>query len=218
MNFLDKDKKELSQGEIALTAALSQHLAFSIKNILLFEALNFLARKDELTQLFNRRYFNERFNDEFLRNKRYGSFFSCVMCDIDHFKQINDSHGHQQGDIVLRTFGDIIRASIRRIDIAARFGGEEFILLLPETTSEDAHQVAERIRTTLRDQQFPFGKQVTASFGIVCTRDGRIETRHEMIHHADTALYSAKHLGRNRTVIYNDALQDLAPATDDPED
>lgn len=218
INLLDKDKKELSQGEIALTSALSQQLAFSIKNILLFEALNFLARKDELTQLFNRRYFNERFNDEFLRNKRYGSFFSCIMCDLDHFKEINDTYGHLQGDIVLRSFGNIIREGIRRIDIAARYGGEEFILLLPETTAEDAHQVAERIRINIGKEKFDFPGPVTASFGITCSRNGRIETRLDMIRQADIALYCAKRFGRNRTIIYNESMavpeEEAPPLTD----
>jgi len=211
INFLDKDKKEFSQGEIALTSALSQQLAFSIKNILLFETLNFLARKDELTQLFNRRYFNERFNDEFLRKARYGSFFSCIMCDLDHFKQINDSYGHLKGDKVLSEFGHAIRNCIRRIDIAARYGGEEFIILLPETTAVDALTVAERIRNTISAISFGFDAPVTASFGVVCTRSARIENKEDMIFRADAALYHAKRLGRNRTVIYSESV-DLTPA------
>jgi diguanylate cyclase (GGDEF)-like protein len=209
INLLDMEKKELSQGEIALTSALSQQLAFSLKNILLLETLNFLARKDELTQLFNRRYFNERFTDEFLRNKRYGSFFSCVLCDLDHFKMVNDTWGHQQGDEVLRVFGQIIRDGIRRIDIAARYGGEEFILLLPETDAAGAHLVAERIRLDIGGRKFGFPGAVTASFGISCSREVGIENKQEMISRADVALYQAKRQGRNRTVIHDTAAAEV---------
>jgi diguanylate cyclase (GGDEF)-like protein len=158
-----------------------------------------LVNTDSLTRLANRRFFIDLLDKAMAFSKRHEQALSVIMADLDNFKSINDTYGHQAGDQVLAAFGQVMQASIRQEDLAARFGGEEFILMLPGTTIEDATILAERLRESLENLAFPPLKtRVTASFGIAQYRpDDTIET---LVKRADEGLYAAKAAGRNRVM------------------
>jgi diguanylate cyclase (GGDEF)-like protein len=158
------------------------------------------ARRDGLTGLFNRRHLFEVLNLEIERAKRGLQRLSLVLVDLDHFKTVNDEHGHAAGDAVLAAAASFMKKSLRPYDIAARYGGEEFILLLPSTPVDDARLVAERLRGGLEGLSIEgHEKKVTASFGVAEWRAS--ETSEALIARADRALYDAKDAGRNRVVV-----------------
>ena len=160
-----------------------------------------LAHTDECTGLFNKRRLFEQLDMEITRSRRYGDVFSCLMLDLDDFKRVNDTHGHQAGDEVLRQTGILLKRSLRVSDFIARYGGEEFTVILPKTNSEGAKCVAENLRKRFMSNDFVVaGKtlKVTVSIGVAsCTDFDRINAR-KMILLADTALYRAKRSGKNR--------------------
>jgi len=160
------------------------------------------ADRDGLTGIANRRFFETRLADEFLRWQRYGGELSMLLFDLDHFKRINDEFGHMAGDTVLRSMAQRVSGVVRKQDVFGRFGGEEFALLLPCTPLDDALYVAEKIRRTIGDE--PIEVQgvivpVTASVGAATARTGAPDYE-GMINEADAALYTAKRQGRNRSV------------------
>lgn len=158
-----------------------------------------LSRTDALTGLPNRRYFLERLDTTMSLAQRHGLPLALVMADLDHFKRINDTHGHETGDRVLRTFADTLRAQCRREDLPCRFGGEEFLILLPQTKAEAGIVLAERVRTVFAETPMPVpGTVCTASFGVAAIQTD--DTAGGLIARADEALYAAKAQGRNRTV------------------
>ena len=161
-----------------------------------------LANIDSLTGLFNRHYFYQVGQNEVERSLRYHLPLTLIMMDIDHFKEINDSYGHRIGDYVLTQISLVIQKAIRKMDVACRYGGEEFVILLPETDLEQANRVAERIRSTLDETIIPFEAQsvtVTASLGIV-DFSADMTLIEEMLAKADEAMYRAKENGRNQIV------------------
>jgi diguanylate cyclase (GGDEF)-like protein len=159
-----------------------------------------LTRTDPLTQLANRRYFDERIQEMVSLAKRRSQPLSLIMTDIDKFKHVNDAFGHDAGDRVLVGYAELMKQAVRKEDLVARFGGEEFIILLPHTGSDEAYALAERIRERLSQQDFLGNHhRVTASFGISQLRAD--EAIPEFIKRADAALYRAKASGRNRTVL-----------------
>ncbi len=166
------------------------------------KALQRLATQDPLTKCLNRGAFNERFEDEFNRAKRYGRELSCIMMDIDHFKLINDSHGHITGDKVLQEVSSIIRNGLRGSDLVCRYGGGEFNLLLPETNALDALKAAERIRHAVSKEAI-LGVPITISMGLSAI-EFKAGSPSELLKQSDQALYHAKNSGRNKTVIYNE--------------
>ncbi|MBC8278324.1 MAG: GGDEF domain-containing protein [FCB group bacterium] len=160
---------------------------------------------DGLTGIFNHRYFQEHFMVEFMRSVRYGSPLSVVLFDVDHFKLVNDNYGHLTGDEVLREFAAILKKCTRVSDYVARYGGEEFIMVLPETSSDGAYIVAEKIRHRVENHRFMHeGKtpvKVTVSAGIASLEAGRkYETTNLFISAADKKMYRAKKGGRNQVV------------------
>ena len=166
------------------------------------------ARIDSLTGLCNRRAFMERASDELLRARRYGHPLAVAMIDIDFFKRINDQWGHAIGDQVLMAFADILKKSMRAVDIIARIGGEEFVLMMTETPIEEAMQVAERIRKDVESASLQLGDtrlQWTASFGITILYGDDYSVSTALVR-ADKALYRAKDAGRNRVEV---DLQDV---------
>jgi len=170
------------------------------------ENYRLLAVTDSLTGLPNRRHFFEAASSEFARAKRYNKTFSIIMMDIDHFKKINDEYGHHAGDIVIQTVAQHLQKAMRGADILGRYGGEEFVALLPETTAREAHAVAERIRGGIQVsgvQTSAISIKVTASFGVSCFDSSidRFLDIKEVIDRADKALYEAKHSGRNRVAV-----------------
>jgi diguanylate cyclase (GGDEF)-like protein len=168
-------------------------------------ALTEMSMTDSLTGLYNRRYFFQRLLEEVKRSERYSHSVSLIMTDLDHFKKVNDSYGHPCGDNVLRDFSEILKTSGRAMDVAVRYGGEEFALILPETKSEEARILAERLRLKTAEQMFscPTGEKrlkITASFGLA-SFPGEAANLEDLIEKADKALYRAKRHGRNRVCL-----------------
>ena len=164
-----------------------------------------LSLTDGLTGLYNHRFIQERFEFEFKRIKRYGGHLSCLMIDIDHFKSVNDSYGHQFGDYVLREIAKIIQSKSREVDICARYGGEEF-MIITNVVLEYAMLFATKLHAAIERHEFSFdGKtaRVTVSIGLADYRDD-LKSRHELIEHADEALYQAKEDGRNLIRIWKE--------------
>ena len=168
------------------------------------QELQVLATQDPLTRCLNRRAFFERFEAEFNRSQRYGHSFSCIMVDIDHFKSINDKHGHPVGDKVLQQVSSILQECVRVSDIVCRYGGEEFCILLPETNSQGGLQTAERIRHTIASKSI-LGIKVTISLG-VSSLESAPANPSELLSRADKALYEAKRGGRDRVVCYSEEI------------
>ncbi len=164
--------------------------------------LKLMAITDDLTGLRNRRYIVERLEEEFQRSKRTGGALSLIMLDIDHFKQINDAHGHLFGDVVLRVVAARIKAGLRKHDIVGRVGGEEFLVICPASTREETVIVAERIRKLISDEKIGDGIRevdVALSAGVTAL-DENDSGSERVFSRADTALYKAKEEGRNRVV------------------
>jgi diguanylate cyclase (GGDEF)-like protein len=160
-----------------------------------------LAHTDDATGLFNKRRLFEQLEIEIARARRYGEILSCLMLDLDVFKQINDTYGHQAGDEVLRQIGALLRRSLRVTDFVARYGGEEFTVLLPRTDNSGAYRVAENLRKTVKTHEFILPStrvRLTISIGIAsCTKFDKLDTQ-QIILRADNALYRAKRSGRDR--------------------
>jgi diguanylate cyclase (GGDEF)-like protein len=156
-----------------------------------------LSRKDSLTSLHNRRSFDERFGAAFEQAHRYHRPLSLAIIDIDHFKRINDRFGHDRGDAVLRTIADRIAAGTRNSDFAARLGGEEFAVLLPETALLEALQFGEKLRASIAAETVS-GEPVTVSVGIASFPHSHVTSPSQLFRAADQALYRAKDNGRNR--------------------
>ncbi|MDD5730247.1 MAG: diguanylate cyclase [Candidatus Omnitrophica bacterium] len=176
--------------------ALEEEL--EIKN----EMLSKLSIVDDLTKLYNRRYLTQRLEEELKRIKRYDYPLSCLMLDIDHFKNINDSFGHSSGDMALEKFSDLIKKTLRTIDICCRYGGEEIVVILPFTNFEGAFHAGERLRKKI--EEFNFGTEekplkFTVSVGLICA-DGKDNATVDSLFKAlDKKLYEAKNSGRNKT-------------------
>lgn len=167
------------------------------------QILERLAASDSLTELANRRSFFESATAEVQRAQRYGHPLSLQMLDIDHFKSINDHFGHAAGDEVLRKLASVLRDNLRHNDLAARIGGEEFVVLLPETQLEDAAQHAERLRMAIAALRFPFDQsehRMTVSIGVAALDTGELSPD-PMLMRADRGLYRAKADGRNRVRV-----------------
>jgi diguanylate cyclase (GGDEF)-like protein/PAS domain S-box-containing protein len=164
------------------------------------KSLKLMATQDPLTECLNRRAFFERFEVEFRRAGRYGRELACIMVDIDHFKSINDNHGHTTGDKVLQTVSSIIRNAVRASDLVCRYGGEEFSLLLPETGALDALKTAERIRRAIAKKAIS-GIQVTVSIGISAL-EFKADSPSDLLDQSDKALCHAKNSGRNKAILF----------------
>lgn len=169
------------------------------------ELLLELSNTDHLTGLFNRRYMMDALEKEVQRASRKNGNLSLIMMDIDHFKKINDTYGHQQGDIVLKNVACQLQKELRSYDSASRYGGEEFIAILPDSTLKEAVFVAERIRMSLQGFRFSgelSALKLTASLGVACFPAPGITTVDGLIKLVDDALYRAKNNGRNRVEFY----------------
>ncbi len=162
-----------------------------------------LSITDGLTELFNHRHIHELLGEEFERSQRTGESIGVVMMDLDHFKAVNDTHGHPTGDVILRETARMIRDSAREIDMPGRYGGEEFIALLPETDEEEAANFAQRIRTAVEGYVFRDDEttvRMTVSGGVAACARGDHDSPQRLLKRADDALYAAKEGGRNRVV------------------
>ena len=175
---------------------------------------------DGLTGVDNRRALEQRLHEMFEHSLRLHEPIACVMCDIDHFKKVNDTYGHAAGDEVLKQFAQILRDEAREIDRVGRYGGEEFLLLLPGTVLDSAVTFAERLRQRVDDHTFSFEGGTlkrTMSCGVAAWPHPRIGGREEMLKAADDALYVAKELGRNRVVRFDSAEFNSHTEADDAD-
>jgi diguanylate cyclase (GGDEF)-like protein len=192
---------DYSRGELRYIEIIASFASVAIENARLYE----MATLDRKTGLFNHGYFQNRLVEEIERAERYKTDLSLMMLDLDHFKLINDTHGHIVGDGVLIGVARTLREQIRTFDIPARFGGEEFTIILPETDGSSALIVAERLRKAVAKLPFKSAKtrfSITASIGIASFVHASSLTDDLFIEQADRALYHAKEKGRNRVVSY----------------
>lgn len=192
--------------ESATSQLVTGQSAIVVNNVRMYEKIKRFAIADGLTGLYNHRYFQEQLEKEYSRARRFNLSLSLIMADIDHFKLLNDEHGHQKGDMILKGIAAVMRRSVRDIDLIARYGGEEFVVILPETPKKNAAIVAERIRNSFEEMEFPYEGGVlkaTASFGVSGHPDDDISTQLDMIAKADEAMYQAKREGRNKVILYS---------------
>jgi diguanylate cyclase (GGDEF)-like protein len=198
------------KNEISLFNKIALEISKVVDKTLLFRQTKELSITDDLTGLYNRRYFNERIDREVQRSRRYKRPLAILMIDIDHFKIYNDINGHLMGDEILKRIGHTLENNVRKTDILARYGGEEFVVILPEIDKANAIQVAEKLRSTIEIKRFPHEQKqpngkLTISVGIATLHDDSDVTK-ELIDFADRALYKAKADGRNRIVVYHSAM------------
>ncbi|MFT5208114.1 MAG: diguanylate cyclase (GGDEF)-like protein [Candidatus Omnitrophota bacterium] len=200
INLTNKqDGSDFTSEDAEILSTLSNQAAITIYNARLYH----LAITDGMTQLRIHRYFQQRLDEEIKRAAQFNHPLSLIMSDIDHFKNFNDTYGHQQGDIVLIETAKLFGECIREVDIAARYGGEEFAIILPETDIEEAEKVAEKIRKTIEEHDYTSKKgvlKVTASLG-VSTFPQHGKTKEQIIEAADKAMYVAKEAGRNNVKV-----------------
>jgi diguanylate cyclase (GGDEF)-like protein len=188
------------EGQTKLLENLAVQITPPIANSQLYAQAREKARLDELTGLFNRRHFDERLREEINRQIRYGGAFSLIMLDLDSFKAYNDVYGHPAGDTLLQEVGGLIKKAVRASDQAFRYGGDEFAALLPQTDTDSAYHVAERIRQEVAAHAQARSTGVTCSVGIAsCPTDGNIPA--DLVSAADSALYHSKYAGGNRVHI-----------------
>jgi len=194
-------KEDVTSEDLATLGILADIAGTTLTRIKLEKELEVLATIDSLTGIYNRRAWMELAEREFRRAKRYKQAFSVVMLDIDDFKEVNDTWGHQSGDKVLARIGEILRTKIRDVDYPGRYGGEEFIILLPHTEGNGGYELAERLRKEIENADMGVPKRITATFGVsVYTPENDIKTLDEILLKVDKALYYGKSLGKNRVI------------------
>jgi len=200
LSIASQEKGVYNAETVALAQVFASEVSIVLENERLFTELTRAAISDSLTGLYNRRHFYELAVIEFARSRRYRRPLSGMMMDIDHFKKVNDTYGHLAGDQVLIRFAELCTQNKRGADILGRYGGEEFVMLLPETSLENATVFAERLRKLIADTPVPTSKgplQITCSLGIA-TVSGETRNLEELLDRCDQALYRAKADGRNR--------------------
>jgi diguanylate cyclase (GGDEF)-like protein len=203
--LVQEDDTQWNIAELKETAVIfAEYLSLAIANIKLSEKLASQSIRDTLTGLFNRRYMEETSQREILRAARKQTKIGIIMVDIDHFKQVNDTYGHEAGDEFLIKLADFFKLKTRGSDIACRYGGEEFILILPESSVEETYKRADYLREEIKKMKVYFRDQllpsITLSFGIATYPDHGTDID-ELIRVADTALYKAKEEGRDRVIV-----------------
>lgn len=203
--YLEWNPEQKNQVDIDLAITLSEQLALAISNIKLRETLRNQSIHDPLTGLYNRRYLEETISREVNRAKRNSLPFAICILDVDKFKEFNDTFGHEAGDIVLQGLGTLLNSFIRVGDTACRYGGEEFVIVLPETSMKDALKQAERLHQQVSHLQLNYQQKIlgkiTISIGIAIYPEDGVDSQ-SLINAADIALYQAKNSGRNKTVCY----------------
>ncbi|MEZ4703851.1 MAG: sensor domain-containing diguanylate cyclase [Bdellovibrionota bacterium] len=191
------------QNDLEQLVELTDFIAIGIENYKYVQKIEELTIKDDLTQLYNSRQLHQILDREIDLSKRYKREFSVIFFDLDHFKKVNDAHGHVFGSALLSEVGGIVNSNMRSTDYAARYGGDEFVIVLPETTKEMAMEFAERLRNVIEKHSFlkNMGKDIhfTASFG-VATFPTNAQSKDEIIQMADNAMYDAKKKSRNRVM------------------
>jgi len=203
LSLFDREEEDFSARDLDTVLSLADQAGVAIDNVVLHQEAQRLAITDGMTGIWNHRYFQLRFDQEMDRSTRFRRPFCLLLCDVDDFKSINDTFGHQIGDGVLIDLARRVKSEIRDIDVLARYGGEEFVLILPETDADGGMRAAEKVRHRVAES--PFGDQrsidVTISVGVACfPRAGTDQTT--MLRAADVALYQAKARGKNRSILF----------------
>lgn len=210
--YLDDYKpREFKHREIAILNLLSTQATLAIEKMHLLERAEYLAITDELTQLYNHRYFSNALSNEIYRAARYGHALSLIILDIDDFKKYNDNYGHPLGNFVLSFMSEIFKKNIRNADTAARYGGEEFVIVSPENNKKEALILAERIRKDVERLCRPevsrgIAAPVTLSIGVASFPEDA-DGEEGLVNRADKALYKAKKAGKNRVCCYEDGIK-----------
>lgn len=205
---------EIEPHQIELLKSLSSLIAIAIENIILFEKIQEMSLYDELTKLPLRRYLNQRFQEEFYRAERFNQNLSLLWIDIDYFKEINDNYGHQVGDMVLKEVSSIIMKSLRKIDFPSRYGGDEIIILLPQSSEIEALGLAKRLLEEVRKlkidiSSFGINKSVELTLSIgISSYPTDAKTMEDLLSKADEALYWVKSNGRNNAKTFKQFIKE----------
>jgi diguanylate cyclase (GGDEF)-like protein len=210
--FNKTNHEPFSSEDVDTLSTLAVHAGVAIDNARFVEKMEQQAITDSLTGLSNHMEFQKRLGEEIDRGRRYHKEFSLLMFDLDHFKMVNDSYGHQMGDAVLKEMASVLKGCLRSVDLVFRYGGEEFAVILPETSEESAKIISECIRQTIADSSYGMGSNnslmITVSIGLSSFPQDA-DQREELIATADQALFSAKRSGRNRVAVYRNVLDSL---------
>lgn len=202
LNLSHRQKNAFSETDISSLQSVSNQIATGYERSRLYTRIKELSVTDELTRLYNRRYFQQVLQAEFKRARRFKRPLSLILIDVDYFKKFNDQEGHLKGDERLKQLSELLLQNIREVDTLARFGGEEFVILLPDTSLEAATGVAEKLRTLVAKEGSSFSSllPLTISAGVSTLQDSIVNIE-DLIDQADQALYQAKKEGRNRVCI-----------------
>lgn len=203
-----KEPNAFGPKQVQILSSLGGQAAVAMANAMLYKKIEKLAITDGLTRVYNHRYFYKKIEEEAERYKRYGTIYSFIMLDLDHFKKFNDNFGHRAGDTALAKVAQVLKENTRALDVVSRYGGEEFAVILPETDTERARLVAERIRKAIQENYFTVSDDrqpvhVTVSVGVAtCPQD--TADPNELIELADKALYYSKENGKNRVSLWSE--------------
>lgn len=193
-------RKSFTEEDLILLQTFADYAAIAIENARYLQKIEELTIKDDVTGLFNSRYLHRALEQEVIRAQRYKEHFSLIFIDIDHFKVVNDTYGHLIGSRLLKEVAEVIKKTLRETDIATRYGGDEFVLILPETTKENAYKVAKRLRENINSTNFissdGINVKITASYGIA-TYPVDATDRLELLKLADQAMYRVKETTRD---------------------
>ena len=204
LNINDGEKVSFNVSNLDFVLKLSEFISMTVSNAVLYERTKKLSVTDGLTGISNRPNMEQVLRSEFERSMRYGAPLSVVLLDVDHFKGVNDTYGHQKGDEILVAFASLLKKFCRANDTAARYGGEEFLMILPQSNAQGAFKIAERVREEMMKLSFTGNESnfsVTTSGGVVELDRDFIKSTDQLVTMADQALYEAKNSGRNKTVI-----------------
>lgn len=198
------DRKPFDEKDLDLLLKLVDQAALAIERSSLYQKMSDLATTDDLTRLYNFRFLDQTLDIEIKRCQRYGSCISLIFLDMDHFKLVNDQYGHLMGSQVLVEVSHILRKSLREVDIIARYGGDEFVVVLPETNVETSSRIAHRVRNAIRTHEFlkreGLSIHLSASFGIAGFPE-HAKNKTDLIRLADQAMYKAKVMGRDKIFL-----------------
>ncbi|MFQ5680927.1 MAG: GGDEF domain-containing protein, partial [Candidatus Omnitrophota bacterium] len=202
------NKKPISRDDLRLLTMFANQAGLAIENSRLYEHTVIQSQTDSLTRLWNHGYFQHKIQEEIKAARQSGSYLSLILLDLDNFKELNDTMGHYTGDKILKDVSRLLKKHCRRVDYPCRYGGEEFAIILSQTTKKEAYLIAERIREAIAKHNFSYKKTaipktISLSIGLATFGENRINTKNELLICVDKALYTAKHTGKNKTYVYN---------------